>query len=66
MLTVYEMKLKAVTIGDINVALEKLAAHPVGLRNYIFITTEPVDLEVLRLLSRSRNVTLLAEIEVSP
>ncbi len=47
-LTVYEMKLKAVTIGDINVALGKLAAHPVGLRNYIFITTEPVDLEVLR------------------
>ena len=47
-LTVYEMKHKAVTISDINHAMEKIRGHAAGIRNYIFITTEPVPPEVLR------------------
>ncbi|MDA8375598.1 MAG: DNA methyltransferase [Planctomycetia bacterium] len=47
-LTVYEMKLKAVTIHDINLALEKLEGHTATLRNYIFITTEWIDPELLQ------------------
>ena len=47
-LTVYEMKLKAVTIHDINLALEKLEGHTPAIRNYIFITTEKIDPELLQ------------------
>ena len=44
--TAYEMKLKAVTIVDINVALDKIKAHKKTIQNYIFITTEAVDPDV--------------------
>ncbi len=40
--TAYEMKMKAVTIGDVNLALQKLANGGTSIRNYIFITTEPI------------------------
>lgn len=43
--TTYEMKDKVVTIGDIDVAVEKIA-QGANIQNYIFITTEPVDAEV--------------------
>ncbi len=43
--TVYEMKQKSVTVGDIDVALAKLDRQG-RVDNYIFITTEPVDREV--------------------
>ena len=47
-LTVYEMKLKHVTSDDVNHAAQKIRCHADGIRNYIFITTEPVSPEVLR------------------
>ncbi|MCP4109950.1 MAG: DNA methyltransferase [Desulfobacteraceae bacterium] len=43
--TCYEMKLKSVTINDINIALKKFQNAP-QTDNYIFITTEPVEDEV--------------------
>jgi len=43
--TTYEMKMKPVLIGDINIALKKIAAHK-SIQHYIFITTHPVDAEV--------------------
>jgi hypothetical protein len=45
--TCYEMKHKRVTIFDIDATLPKLAEHGVHLNNYIFITTEPVDDQVM-------------------
>lgn len=47
-LTVYEMKLKTVTIDDIKLALEKLRGHTATLRSYIFITTEQIDPKLLQ------------------
>ncbi len=44
--TVYEMKQKSVTIWDINRAIEKLSHLP-AINNYIFVTTDAVDPEVL-------------------
>ena len=40
--TSYEMKNKAVQHGDIDRALQKIAAQGRHVQNYIFITTEPV------------------------
>ena len=44
--TAYEMKMKAITIDDINIALEKIAAHKDTIQNYIFVTTDKIDPEV--------------------
>lgn len=45
--TCYEMKLKRVTTGDIDLAVqEKLARTPHIVDNYIFITTDVIDPEV--------------------
>jgi DNA adenine methylase len=44
--TSYEMKNKAVQNGDIDRALQKIAAQGKHVQNYIFITTEPVADEV--------------------
>lgn len=46
--TCYEMKDKRVTRHDIDVALPKIANQGVSLDNYIFITTEPIDEEVMQ------------------
>jgi hypothetical protein len=45
-LTVYEMKAKRVTLEDIEIALQKLAATSHDVGNYIFITTDKIDEEV--------------------
>jgi len=45
-ITAYEMKMKAVTIADINLAMEKFRAHDETIRNYIFITTENISDDV--------------------
>ena len=42
--TGYEMKLKAIATGDIDLAVEKIFDK--GINNYIFITTEPITQEV--------------------
>ncbi len=44
--TSYEMKNKAVSNGDIDRALQKIAAQGKHVQNYIFITTEPVSEDV--------------------
>ncbi|HEV2706772.1 MAG TPA: hypothetical protein VGV59_12665 [Pyrinomonadaceae bacterium] len=44
--TVYEMKAKRVTREDIEIALQKLATAAHNIDNYIFITTDRIDVEV--------------------
>jgi DNA adenine methylase len=44
--TVYEMKLRPVTLSDITIALEKLKRTGLRPSNYIFITTHPVAPEI--------------------
>ena len=45
-ITSFEMKMKRVTIDDIDGALHKVIASPHSIDNYIFITTEPVEIAV--------------------
>lgn len=45
--TAYEMKMKPVTIDDINVALRKIDGHADTIRSYIFVTTAPAHPDVL-------------------
>lgn len=45
--TSYEMKARRVTKGDIDVAVSKIAHYDTRIDNYIFITTEPIDREVM-------------------
>src|ERR1700722_14674688 len=51
--TSYEMKNKAVERGDIDRALQKIAAQGKDVQNYIFISTEPVT-EDIREYARSK------------
>jgi DNA adenine methylase len=51
--TSYEMKNKAVQHGDIDRALQKIAAQGKHVQNYIFITTESVD-DDIREYARSK------------
>jgi len=44
--TSYEMKLKRVTIDDINRAVTKIGSHSPRIENYVFITTDKIDEEV--------------------
>lgn len=44
--TAYEMKMKGITIDDINIALEKISIHKDTIDNYIFVTTDKIDPEV--------------------
>jgi hypothetical protein len=53
MVTSYEMKNKAVQHGDIDRALQKIAAQGKHVQNYIFITTESVD-DDIREYARSK------------
>lgn len=53
MVTSYEMKNKAVQRGDIDRALQKIAAQGKHVQNYIFISTEPVT-EDIREYARSK------------
>jgi SacI restriction endonuclease len=41
-LTTYEMKDKAVTLGDVDIAIQKIA-DGADIQNYIFVTTEGID-----------------------
>ena len=45
--TVYEMKLKPVTRDDIDIAIEKISRVKPRIHNYIFITTEQSDKQVM-------------------
>lgn len=44
--TAYEMKMKTVTRGDINVAVEKIRVEKKTIQHYIFITTDEIDRDV--------------------
>lgn len=44
--TAYEMKMKAVTKGDINNAIEKIKLQKATIQHYVFITTDKTDLDV--------------------
>jgi hypothetical protein len=42
-ITAYEMKMKRVTVDDVNRALQKIAGYSQRVDNYIFITTEVIE-----------------------
>jgi len=44
--TAYEMKMKPVTVDDVDIAMTKIAVHKRSIRNYIFVTTDKIDPEV--------------------
>ncbi len=44
--TAYEMKMKRVTIDDINAAVTKIAKAPKRINNFLFVTTDEIDPEV--------------------
>jgi hypothetical protein len=44
--TVYEMKMKGVTIEDVNIAVDKVAQSGGQVDNYIFVTTDTISREV--------------------
>jgi len=46
LVTVYEMKAKAVSDEDINIAVKKIIASKSRVDNYLFVTTEPIDSQV--------------------
>ncbi len=50
--TAYEMKMKAVTVGDINIALNKINEHKATIQHYVFITTDEIDPEVREYASK--------------
>jgi hypothetical protein len=45
--TVYEMKMKKITQDDIDTALSKIARHTNRVNNYIFVTTDKIEQEIL-------------------
>jgi len=49
--TTYEMKDKTVTIGDIDIAIQKIAESS-HIQNYIFVTTERIDPDVREYASK--------------
>lgn len=62
--TAYEMKTKPVTIDDIDIALEKIAAHKDTIQNYLFVTTAKIDPEVTEYASRKYEETGGIEIAI--
>jgi hypothetical protein len=44
--TAYEMKMKRVTIDDIDAAVAKIAKAPRRINNYLFVTTDKIDPDV--------------------
>jgi hypothetical protein len=62
--TAYEMKMKPVTIDDINIALTKIASHKDTIQNYIFVTTDEIDPEVREYAARKYEETGGIEIAI--
>ncbi|MBN1516738.1 restriction endonuclease, SacI family [Candidatus Sumerlaeota bacterium] len=46
-ITAYEMKMKRVTIDDIDCAVTKIARAPKRINNYLFVTTDTIDPDVV-------------------
>lgn len=62
--TAYEMKMKRVTVEDINRALQKVAASPSRIHNYLFITTDVVEETVQQYAAESYERTGGTEIAI--
>jgi hypothetical protein len=62
--TAYEMKMKRVTVDDIDIAVTKIAAASKRIDNFIFITTEPIDRDVAEYAATFYEVTGGTEIAI--
>lgn len=62
--TVYEMKMKKVTIDDIQTAVAKIIKGQIGINNYIFVTTDKIDPDVIEYTSKFYEETGGTEIAV--
>ncbi|MBI5301819.1 MAG: restriction endonuclease, SacI family [Chloroflexi bacterium] len=62
--TAYEMKMKRVTIDDVDRALQKMASIDTHLDNYIFITTDEVDVQIQRYAKDAYERTAGTEIAI--
>lgn len=62
--TAYEMKMKRVSIDDIDRALQKIAAAPTRINNYIFITTDSIDANVKTYAAEAYERTAGTEIAI--
>ena len=62
--TAYEMKMKRVLVEDIDAAIAKMSRLPRQIDNYIFVTTEKIDQEVVEYSSRFYEKTEGTEIAI--
>lgn len=62
--TIYEMKSKRVIIDDIDSALVKITSHELPIDNYIFITTDVIDLSVCEYAAQQYERTAGTEVVV--
>lgn len=61
--TTYEIKDKKVTVNDINIAVEKIINSKSKLDNYLFVTTETIEEEVIE-YAKSKYETIGVEIAI--
>lgn len=62
--TAYEMKMKRVAVEDIEAAVTKIARAPKRIDNYLFVTTDRIDLEVADYAARFYEETGGTEIAI--
>ena len=62
--TAYEMKMKRVTIDDIDAAVTKIARSPGRIHNYIFITTDKIEPEIAKYAAKFYEETEGTEIVI--
>ncbi|MBF0344974.1 MAG: restriction endonuclease, SacI family [Nitrospirae bacterium] len=62
--TAYEMKMKSVTVDDIDAAITKISRYPKRINNYIFITTDVIERTVAQYAARFYKETGGTEIVV--
>ncbi|MFA5240471.1 MAG: restriction endonuclease, SacI family [Phycisphaerae bacterium] len=62
--TAYEMKMKRVTVTDIDIAVAKIAKVSTRINNYIFVTTDKIDPDVSEYAARFYEETGGTEIAV--
>lgn len=63
-ITAYEMKTHQVTINDIDLAVQKIAQNRNKIDNYVFITTENIDLHALEYAKKFYEETAGTEITI--
>lgn len=62
--TAYEMKMKRVTVGDIDCAVGKIARAPKRINNYLFVTTDTIDPDVVEYANKFYEETGGTEIAI--